>query len=302
MIEFQGVGKTYRGKVHALQDVNFRIAGGDFVFLIGESGAGKSTLIKLLNCEERPSTGRVMLEHFDVGQMKRQYVPILRRKIGMIFQDFRLIDSKTVYENVAFAMQIVGAREALIRQRVPMVLHLVGLAERADDSPSELSGGEAQRVGIARAIVNNPRLILADEPTGNLDVVNSQAIMGLLQEINAAGTTVLTCTHDVDLVRQMNKRVIELSGGRIIKDVLPQALSLGQARFDQAYAKLDRQTFTEMVAQAKALREAERGRRPVSLDEAMGRKDAPRAEARQASLAERLMKQRLEEAEGEHGA
>lgn len=218
MIEFRHVSKIYKKGIPALDDVSFRIEAGEFVFLVGESGAGKSTLIKLLTCEERPTRGRVILDNFNVSRMRRQLVPFLRRRFGMIFQDFRLIDSKTVAENVAFAMQIVGAPPDIIQRRVPMVLSVVGLKDRLDAYPSELSGGEAQRVGIARAMVNNPRLILADEPTGNLDPANSEAIMALLDEINRVGTTVIACTHDVALVDQMQKRVIELKAGRVIRD------------------------------------------------------------------------------------
>lgn len=218
MIEFQHVYKTYKKGVPALEDVNFKIDAGEFVFFIGESGAGKSTLIKLLTCEERPSRGHVILDHFNVGRMRRQLVPFLRRRFGMVFQDFRLIDSKTVFENVAFAMEIVGAPKEVIQRRVPIVLSVVGLKERMDAYPKELSGGEAQRVGIARAMVNNPRLILADEPTGNLDPANSEAIMALLEEVNRVGTTVIICTHDVALVDAMRKRVIELKDGRVVRD------------------------------------------------------------------------------------
>lgn len=224
MIEFIDVIKNYPNGVHALHDVNFYIDGGEFVFLIGESGAGKSTVIKLLTCEERPSKGTVAMDNFDISRMKRSLVPFLRRKIGLIFQDFRLIESKTVFENVAFAMEIVGAPESVIERRVPMVLTVVGLKDKADFYPYQLSGGEAQRVGIARAMVNNPRLILADEPTGNLDQGNSETIMALLDEINRAGTTVIACTHDLHAVKRMNKRVIELKNGRVISDTPPRIL------------------------------------------------------------------------------
>lgn len=221
MIEFRNVGKDYNRQIHALHHINFSIDAGEFVFLIGESGAGKSTVIKLLTCQESPTYGTVVLDNFDISRMKRKLTPFLRRKIGMIFQDFRLIESKTVYENVAFAMEIVGAPQHLIERRVPIVLSLVGLRGKSEAYPQELSGGEAQRVGIARAMVNNPRLILADEPTGNLDQANGEAIMALLDEINRAGTTVIACTHDVAMVERMNKRVIELKEGRIIRDEFP---------------------------------------------------------------------------------
>lgn len=228
MIEFINVSKDYSSHVHALHHVNFLIEAGEFVFLIGESGAGKSTVIKLLTCEEYPSEGSVMLDQFEISNMKKKLVPFLRRKIGLIFQDFRLIDSKTVFENVAFAMEIVGAPRKLIERRVPIVLSLVGLRGKAKAYPQELSGGEAQRVGIARAMVNNPRLILADEPTGNLDRANGEAIMALLDEINRAGTTVIACTHDMETVRRMNKRVLELSEGRLIRDAKPSENAAGE--------------------------------------------------------------------------
>ncbi len=218
MIEFQNISKVYNNDARALEDVNLKIEDGEFVFIIGESGAGKSTLIKLLSCEERPTSGRVVIEDYEIGRLRRRLIPLIRRKIGMVFQDFRLISTKTVYENIAFAMEIVGARKKHIKQRVMMVLSVVGLRHKADCYPDELSGGEAQRVGLARAMVNNPRLILADEPTGNLDPANSEAVMALLEEINRAGTTVIVCTHDMVLVEQMGKRVIELSQGKIISD------------------------------------------------------------------------------------
>lgn len=247
MIEFIDVNKNYPNGVHALHDVNFYIDGGEFVFLIGESGAGKSTVIKLLTCEERPTRGTVAMDNFDISRMKRSLVPFLRRKIGLIFQDFRLIDSKTVFENVAFAMEIVGAPESVIERRVPMVLTVVGLKDKADFYPKQLSGGEAQRVGIARAMVNNPRLILADEPTGNLDRGNSETIMALLDEINRAGTTVIACTHDLHAVKRMNKRVIELKGGRVVRDTPPQILDDPAKNVVPAQAKIsaDMQAFMD---------------------------------------------------------
>lgn len=226
MIEFLDVSKKYDGDVHALHHVSFNIEAGEFVFLIGESGAGKSTMIKLLTCEERPSSGTVVLDNFDVSRMKRKLVPFLRRKIGLIFQDFRLIESKTVFENVAFAMEIVGAPYDLIQRRVPIVLSVVGLRHKTEAYPYQLSGGEAQRVGVARAMVNNPRLILADEPTGNLDRSNGEAIMALLDEINRAGTTIIACTHDLEMVKKMNKRVLELSKGVLTRDEYPRVEDL----------------------------------------------------------------------------
>lgn len=209
---------TYLRGTNALKSVSFSIDDGEFVFIIGRSGAGKSTLIKLLTCEERPSAGKVLIDRVDIARIRRSLIPYLRRSIGMVFQDFRLIEAKTVFENVAFAMEIVGASRRLIRRQVPIVLSIVGLRDRANARPGELSGGEQQRVAIARAMVNNPNLILADEPTGNLDPANSEALMALLEEINRTGTTVIVCTHDQALVNRMNRRVIEIDGGVVVRD------------------------------------------------------------------------------------
>lgn len=218
MIEFRGVSKKYFTGTHALKDVSFKIMNGEFVFVIGKSGAGKSTLIKLLTCEEKPSEGSVLIDDFDISRIRRSLVPYLRRNIGMVFQDFRLIETKTVFENVAFAMEIIGASRRSIRRRVPIVLSIVGLRDKASARPGELSGGEQQRVAIARAMVNNPMLILADEPTGNLDPANSESIMALLEEISRSGTTIIVCTHDRDLVDRMKKRVVEIEDGFLVRD------------------------------------------------------------------------------------
>ncbi len=218
MIEFSQVSMVYHTGTQALRNVSFKIVDGEFVFVIGRSGAGKSTLIKLLTCEERPSSGSVLIDRYDVSTIRNRLIPYLRRNIGMIFQDFRLIETKTVYENVAFAMEIVGASTKAIRRRVPMVLSIVGLRDKAHIRPGELSGGEQQRVAIARAMVNNPMIILADEPTGNLDPSNSESIMALLEEINRSGTTVIICTHDWDLVNRMKRRVIEIDDGLLVRD------------------------------------------------------------------------------------
>ena len=218
MIEFSQVGMKYPNGTHALNNVNFTINDGEFVFVIGRSGAGKSTLIKLLTCEERPTSGQVKINDYDISTIKPRLVPYLRRNIGMVFQDFRLIQTKTAYENVAFAMEIIGAAPKLIRRRVPIVLSIVGLRDKAKVYPGELSGGEQQRVAIARAMVNNPMIILADEPTGNLDPSNSEALMALLADINRAGTTVIICTHDWDLVNRMQRRVIEINDGLLVRD------------------------------------------------------------------------------------
>lgn len=218
MIEFRSVSKIYHTGTHALKDVNFKITDGEFVFVIGRSGAGKSTLIKLLTCEEKPSNGSVLIDDFDISRIRRSLVPFLRRNIGMVFQDFRLIETKSVFENVAFAMEIIGASRKSIRRRVPIVLSIVGLRDKSSARPGELSGGEQQRVAIARAMVNNPMLILADEPTGNLDPSNSESVMALLEEISRGGTTVVICTHDRDLVDRMKKRVIEIDDGILVRD------------------------------------------------------------------------------------
>ncbi|NLC40199.1 MAG: cell division ATP-binding protein FtsE [Clostridiaceae bacterium] len=218
MIEFIDVEKIYPNGTRALHDVSFSVESGEFVFVIGESGAGKSTIVKLLTCEEHPSHGSVILGGQDVSELPDKYVPFLRRKVGMIFQDFRLISSRTVAENVAYAMEVTGASPKEIMRRVPLVLSVVGLKNKADVYPAQLSGGEGQRVGIARALVNNPRLILADEPTGNLDPVNGEAIMALLERINRNGTTIIACTHDQNLVNKMQKRVLQLEKGTITRD------------------------------------------------------------------------------------
>lgn len=218
MIEFSRVSMVYQTGTHALRNVSFKIVDGEFVFVIGRSGAGKSTLIKLLTCEERPSSGKVLIDRYDISTIRNRLIPYLRRNIGMIFQDFRLIETKTVYENVAFAMEIVGSSAKAIRRRVPIVLSIVGLRDKAQVRPGELSGGEQQRVAIARAMVNNPMIILADEPTGNLDPSNSESVMALLEEINRSGTTVIICTHDWDLVNRMKRRVIEIDDGLLVRD------------------------------------------------------------------------------------
>ncbi len=218
MIEFRDVSMTYKPGINALRKVSFKILDSEFVFVIGKSGSGKSTLIKLLTCEENPTAGSVFIDDYEISFLSRSLIPYLRRNIGMVFQDFRLIYSKTVYENVAFAMEIIGASKKNIRTRVPIVLSIVGLRNKANMKPNQLSGGEQQRVAIARAMVNNPMLILADEPTGNLDPLSSELIMALLEEINCTGTTIVVCTHDSSIVNKMKRRVIEIADGRIVRD------------------------------------------------------------------------------------
>jgi len=218
LIRFDNVYKTYKTGTDALRGVSFKVEDGEFVFIIGKSGSGKSTIIKLMTCEERPTQGSVYIDHFPVSRMPRPLVPVLRRHVGMIFQDFRLIESKNIFENIAFAGEIVGMPGKRLVQTVDIVLSVVGLRNKASAFPQELSGGEQQRVAIARAMVNDPKLILADEPTGNLDPLTSEAIMALLEEINRNGTTVVICTHDSNLVDRMKKRVIEIADGSIVRD------------------------------------------------------------------------------------
>ncbi|MDK0796388.1 cell division ATP-binding protein FtsE [Clostridium perfringens] len=219
MIEFRNVSKVYNKNVKALTNVNINIDKGEFVFLVGPSGAGKSTFIKMLLKEVEPSTGNIVMGNEDLSKIKRRQIPYHRRKIGMVFQDFRLIPTLNVYENVAFAMRVVGAKPKEIRKRVPMVLSLVGLSNKYKMFPNELSGGEQQRVSIARAIVNNPKVLIADEPTGNLDPETAKEIMELIDDINKAGTTVVMATHAKEIVNSMKKRVIAIDKGEVVSDV-----------------------------------------------------------------------------------
>jgi cell division transport system ATP-binding protein len=218
LIQLYNVTKIYDNGVKALSDVTLRIRKGEFVFLVGPSGAGKSTLTKLLYREVLPTRGQVILNGKSLVRMRPGEVPYLRRKIGMIFQDFRLLPQKTVFENVSFALEVIGASRREIKRSVPTVLSMVGLANKAGVFPQQLSGGEQQRVSIARAIVNNPLLIIADEPTGNLDPETSWDLMKLLLDINLRGTTIIMATHAWDIVDSLKKRVIELSGGKLVRD------------------------------------------------------------------------------------
>lgn len=219
MIEFRNVSKTYGSNgTKALDNVNIKIDKGEFVFIVGSSGAGKSTFLKLIMHEEKPTTGEVIVNGYSSEKMKRREVPYYRRTMGIVFQDFRLIPKMSVYDNVAFAMRVIGAREKEIRKRVPYILGLVGLAQKARSMPNELSGGEQQRVSLARALVNNPKMIVADEPTGNVDPEMSQEIIGLLTNINNRGTTVVMVTHEHDLVRQFQRRVIVINNGQVVSD------------------------------------------------------------------------------------
>ncbi|MGL4848591.1 MAG: cell division ATP-binding protein FtsE [Clostridium sp.] len=218
MIEFKNVSKIYDNNVKALSDVNVTIDSGEFVFLVGPSGAGKSTFIKMILKEVEPTSGTIEATGQNLADITRGKTPYYRRKIGMVFQDFRLIPTLNIYENVAFAMKVVEASPKEIRRRVPMVLSLVGLSHKYKMFPNELSGGEQQRVSLARAIVNNPAILICDEPTGNLDPQTANEIMDLLDDINKAGTTILMATHAQDIVNDMKKRVIAIDKGEIVRD------------------------------------------------------------------------------------
>ena len=218
MIEFIDVTKSYSVGTKALRGVSMQIEDGEFAFLVGPSGSGKSTIIKLITGELKPTSGTVHVNGYSLERIRKREIPYLRRTVGVVFQDFRLIENKTVYDNVAFAMRVIGARNREIRERVPYVLNLVGLDTKSRRHPGELSGGEQQRLAIARALVNNPSTIIADEPTGNLDPARAQEIMALLQEINNLGTTMLVVTHAKELVERFPKRVIAIDEGLIISD------------------------------------------------------------------------------------
>ena len=218
MIEFKNVVKSYTQGNTALQGVSMQIQDGEFAFLVGPSGSGKSTIIRMITGELRPTSGSVHVNGYTLERIHRREVPYMRRTVGVVFQDFRLIENKSVYDNVAFAMRVIGANSNEIKERVPYVLNLVGLENKSRRLPTELSGGEQQRLAIARALVNNPSTIIADEPTGNLDPARSYEIMSLLQEINRLGTTMLVVTHQMDLVERFNNRVIVIDDGVIVSD------------------------------------------------------------------------------------
>lgn len=218
MINLINVTKAYKNETRALSNINVTIEKGDFVFLVGPSGAGKSTFIKLLLKEIEPTEGKIVVDGTDITKLSMRKVPHLRRKIGFVFQDFRLLQNKTVYENVAFAMEIIEASPREIRRQVPTILSMVGLSGKANQYPDQLSGGEQQRLSIARAIVNNPSVLIADEPTGNLDPDTAWEIMKLIKQINRRGTTVVMATHAKDIVDTMQQRVIALEGGKVVRD------------------------------------------------------------------------------------
>ena len=240
MVKLQDVFKTYDNGTKALRGVSLTIQDGEFVFIVGPSGSGKSTIIKMLTAELRPTSGKVQVGDYDIGSIRQRDIPYLRRTIGVIFQDFRLIENKTVYENVAFVMRAVGAPQSSIKKRVTYVLDLVGILHKARRLPSELSGGEQQRVAVARALVNNPSVIVADEPTGNLDPARSLELMMLFEKINSMGTTVVVVTHAREIVDQFAKRVVAIDGGTVISDqtggyyVRPDVTRLTEEALQQA--------------------------------------------------------------------
>lgn len=218
MIRFENIYKKYENGVVALDDIDLKISKGEFVFIVGPSGAGKSTLLKLITKEEVPTRGRIYFENKNITKLSRRMTPYHRRQLGVVFQDFKLLPNKTVFENVAYALEIVGASSSRIKRRVPVVLSMVNLENREKSYPNELSGGESQRVAIARALVNNPKLLMADEPTGNLDVDTSMEIMEILNNINSKGTTIIMATHASDIVDKYQKRVVKFEKGRIVRD------------------------------------------------------------------------------------
>ena len=259
MIEFRNVSKVYNNGTEALHNINLKVEKGEFVFIVGSSGAGKSTFLKLITCEERPNEGQVLIDGQDISHIRKGKIPYVRRKMGLVFQDFRLIDHMTVYDNVAFAMRVVGASPKAIKKRVPYILGLVGLQHKAKHYPTEMSGGERQRVGLARALVNNPSMIIADEPTGNIDPALSHEIVDLLSAINERGTTVLMVTHEHSLVKHFHKRIIQIHSGEIVADTA--AISKEQQAAAQAVA-----TQETVAVDREAIRRAKEARAKADAD------------------------------------
>ena len=259
MIEFRNVSKVYNNGTEALHNINLKVEKGEFVFIVGSSGAGKSTFLKLITCEERPNEGQVLIDGQDISHIRKGKIPYVRRKMGLVFQDFRLIDHMTVYDNVAFAMRVVGASPKAIKKRVPYILGLVGLQHKAKHYPTEMSGGERQRVGLARALVNNPSMIIADEPTGNIDPALSYEIVDLLSAINERGTTVLRVTHEHSLVKHFHKRIIQIHSGEIVADTA--AISKEQQAAAQAVA-----TQETVAVDREANRRAKEARAKADAD------------------------------------
>ena len=259
MIEFRNVSKVYNNGTEALHNINLKVEKGEFVCIVGSSGAGKSTFLKLITCEERPNEGQVLIDGQDISHIRKGKIPYVRRKMGLVFQDFRLIDHMTVYDNVAFAMRVVGASPKAIKKRVPYILGLVGLQHKAKHYPTEMSGGERQRVGLARALVNNPSMIIADEPTGNIDPALSYEIVDLLSAINERGTTVLMVTHEHSLVKHFHKRIIQIHSGEIVADTA--AISKEQQAAAQAVA-----TQETVAVDREAIRRAKEARAKADAD------------------------------------
>ena len=259
MIEFRNASKVYNNGTEALHNINLKVEKGEFVFIVGSSGAGKSTFLKLITCEERPNEGQVLIDGQDISHIRKGKIPYVRRKMGLVFQDFRLIDHMTVYDNVAFAMRVVGASPKAIKKRVPYILGLVGLQHKAKHYPTEMSGGERQRVGLARALVNNPSMIIADEPTGNIDPALSYEIVDLLSAINERGTTVLMVTHEHSLVKHFHKRIIQIHSGEIVADTA--AISKEQQAAAQAVA-----TQETVAVDREAIRRAKEARAKADAD------------------------------------
>lgn len=249
MIHFRNVAKVYNNGTEALHKINLDIEKGEFVFIVGSSGAGKSTFLKLIMCEEKPSSGQIVIDGQDVSNIKKRKIPFMRRKMGIVFQDFRLIDHMSVYDNVAFAMRAVGATERAVKKRVPYILGLVGLQHKAKHFPSELSGGEQQRVGLARALVNNPSMIVADEPTGNIDPALSFEIVDLLSEINRRGTTILMVTHEHSLVKHFHKRIIQIHSGEIVADTSEMAPPEPETQVDIPYDEAESEELVDEIAE-----------------------------------------------------
>ena len=259
MIEFRNVSKVYNNGTEALHNINLKVEKGEFVFIVGSSGAGKSTFLKLITCEERPNEGQVLIDGQDISHIRKGKIPYVRRKMGLVFQDFRLIDHMTVYDNVAFAMRVVGASPKAIKKRVPYILGLVGLQHKAKHYPTEMSGGERQRVGLARALVNNPSMIIADEPTGNIDPALSYEIVDLLSAINERGTTVLMVTHKHSLAKHFPQRIIQIHSGEIVADTA--AISKEQQAAAQAVA-----TQETVAVDREAIRRAKEARAKADAD------------------------------------
>lgn len=273
MIEFDNVSKTYDNGTEALKNVNIRIEDGEFVFIVGASGAGKSTFLKIMMREEVPNKGTVIINGYNLNLLKKKQIPLFRRTLGIVFQDFRLIPTMTVFDNVAFAMRVIGTKEKEIRKRVPYILSLVGLSSKARHLPTQLSGGEQQRVALARALVNNAGLIIADEPTGNIDPEMSYEIVDLLNHINANGTTVVMVTHEHNLVRHFHHRVITIDQGTVVSD------SVDTDELEDDYSKFENddnaQTGSETASEADELSNDIYD----SFDDILASKDKDRKEA-----------------------